>query len=129
MISSVAGLTANCTFGAARLDADGADHRDRLVAQQLVLAVGQRLLRRDRSPESPGVDAHRVDVLDRADDDDVVAASRMTSSSNSPQPSTDSSMSILADRRGGEALPRCSSSSASARAMPPPRPPSVNAGG
>jgi hypothetical protein len=40
-----------------------------------------------------GVHAHRIDVLDRADDDEVVRASRMTSSSNSFQPSTLSSTS------------------------------------
>ena len=40
------------------------------VAQPLVLGVGQRLLRRDR-PRVAGVDAHRVEVLDRADDDAV----------------------------------------------------------
>jgi hypothetical protein len=41
------------------------------VAQRLVLAVRQRLRRRD-GDRVPGVDAHRVEVLDRADDDDVV---------------------------------------------------------
>ena len=57
--------------GAAGLDADRADAGDRLVAQLLVEAVGQRLLRRDRDAVAR-VDAHRVDVLDRADDHDVV---------------------------------------------------------
>ena len=38
--------------------------------------------------ESPGVHAHRVEVLDRTDDHDVVGASRITSSSYSFQPST-----------------------------------------
>ena len=57
---------------AAGLDADGADHGDRRVAQLLVGLVGQRHLRRHRDGVA-GVDAHRVEVLDRADDDDVVA--------------------------------------------------------
>ena len=56
---------------AARLDADRADHRDRCVAELLVGLVGQRQLRRD-GDRVAGVDAHRVEVLDRADDDDVV---------------------------------------------------------
>ena len=54
--------------------------------------------------------------------------SRITSSSNSPQPSTDWSISTWPI--GDAASPRatiCANSSAS-RAMPPPRPPSVNAG-
>ena len=56
------------------------------------------------------------------------AASRMTSSSNSPQPSTDSS--IRTCPIGDAASPPVTirSSSAALRTMPPPRPPSVNAG-
>ena len=57
---------------AAGLDADGADHGDRRVAQLLIRLVGQRHLRRNRDGVT-GVDAHRIEVLDRADDDDVVA--------------------------------------------------------
>ena len=56
------------------------------------------------------------------------AWSRMTSSSNSPQPRIDSSIRIWPI---GEAARPCStirSKSATVRAMPPPRPPSVNAG-
>ena len=66
-------MTAELDVGAAGLDADRADHADRLVAQLLVEAVGERLRRRDRDRVA-GVDAHRVDVLDRADDHDVVVA-------------------------------------------------------
>ena len=55
----------------AGLDADFADHRQRRVPHALVLAVGQRLGRRD-GDAVPGVDAHRVEVLDRTNDDDVV---------------------------------------------------------
>ena len=55
----------------AGLDADGADDPLRLVAHRLVLGVGQRLLRRD-GDRVAGVHAHRIEVLDRADDDHVV---------------------------------------------------------
>ena len=47
--------------------------RARRVAQALVLLVGQRHRRRD-GDRVAGVHAHRVDVLDRADDDEVVGA-------------------------------------------------------
>ena len=57
--------------GAAGLDADAADARERGVAHALVLDVGERLRGRDRD-RLAGVHAHRVDVLDRADHDDVV---------------------------------------------------------
>ena len=58
---------------AAGVDADRADDRDRRVAQLLVRLVGERHLRRD-GDRVAGVDAHRVEVLDRADDHDVVGA-------------------------------------------------------
>ena len=57
----------------AGFDAHRADHRDRLVAQQLVGVVTEALLRCD-GDRIAGVDPHRVDVLDRADDHDVVVA-------------------------------------------------------
>ena len=57
---------------AAGRDADRARGRERRLAELLVERVGQRLLRRDR-PRVAGVDAHRVEVLDRADDDRVAA--------------------------------------------------------
>ena len=56
---------------AARVDADRAHDRDRRVPQLLVGLVGQRHLRRD-GDRVAGVHAHRVEVLDRADDHDVV---------------------------------------------------------
>jgi hypothetical protein len=56
---------------AAALDPDLAHDADRGVPHVLVLAVGQRLGRRDRDRVAR-VHAHRVEVLDRADDDDVV---------------------------------------------------------
>ena len=58
---------------AAGVDADRADHGGGRVAQLLVRLVGQRHLRRDRDRVAR-VDAHRIEVLDRADDDDVVDA-------------------------------------------------------
>ena len=72
-ISSVSGLTANWMFEPPVSTPDRADHRQRLVAQLLVERVGERLLRRDRDAVA-GVHAHRVDVLDRADDHHVVVA-------------------------------------------------------
>ena len=56
---------------AARLDADRADHGRGRVAELLVGLVGERHLRRHRDGVAR-VDAHRVEVLDRADDHDVV---------------------------------------------------------
>ena len=72
--AQLAGLAAarELDVRAAGLDADRADHGDRGVAQLLVRLVGERHLRRD-GDRVAGVDAHRVEVLDRADDDDVVA--------------------------------------------------------
>ena len=56
------------------------------------------------------------------------ARSRMTSSSNSPQPSTDSSISTCPIGDAASPWATIRSNSASSRAIPPPRPPSVNAG-
>ena len=56
---------------AAGVDADLAQDRQRGVAHDLVLLVRERLRRRDRDRVA-GVDAHRIEVLDRADDDAVV---------------------------------------------------------
>ena len=52
-------------------DAHLADHGEGVVAHVLVLGIGQRLLRR-HGDRVAGVHAHRIDVLDRADDDRVV---------------------------------------------------------
>ena len=57
----------------AGLDPDLAQDRDGRVAHQLQFLVGQRQGRGD-GDRIAGVDAHRVDVLDRADDDAVVVA-------------------------------------------------------
>ena len=58
---------------ATRLDADLPHDGDRGVAHQLVFLVRERLCRRDGDRVSR-VDAHRIEILDRADDDDVVRA-------------------------------------------------------
>ena len=55
----------------AGLHADGADDALRFIAHRLVLVIRERLLRRD-GDRVAGVHAHRIEVLDRADDDDVV---------------------------------------------------------
>jgi hypothetical protein len=57
--------------GATGVDADGADDRDRCVAQLLVRLVRERHLRSD-GDRVARVRPHRVEVLDRAHDDDVV---------------------------------------------------------
>ena len=56
---------------AAGLDADLADDRQGGVAHPLVFLVGQRLRGGD-GDRVARVYAHRIEVLDRADDDDVV---------------------------------------------------------
>ena len=63
-------LVGELDVGAARGDADGAGAGEGGVAEPLQLAVGERLLRRHR-PRVAGVDADRIEVLDRADDDAV----------------------------------------------------------
>ena len=55
----------------AGLDADAADDPSREVAHALILAIGQRERGGDRDAVA-GMHAHRIDVLDRADDDEVV---------------------------------------------------------
>ncbi len=57
--------------GAAGLDADLAQHRDRGVAHDLIFLVGERQRRRHRDRVA-GMHAHRIDILDRADDDAIV---------------------------------------------------------
>ena len=69
--AAVFGVDRELDVGAAGLDADAADDAPRRVAHALVFLVGQRERRRDGDAVA-GVDAHRVDVLDRADDDEVV---------------------------------------------------------
>ncbi len=57
--------------GAAGLDADLAQHRERGVAHGLIFLIGQGQRRGDGN-RIAGVHAHRVDVFDRADDDAIV---------------------------------------------------------
>ena len=68
---TVVGIGGKLDVGAARLDADLADDGQRGVAHALVLFVRERLGRGDGDGVA-GVDAHRVEIFDRADDDDVV---------------------------------------------------------
>ena len=58
---------------AARFDADFAQHRDAGAAHDLIFLVGQRQRRGD-GDRIARVDAHRIDILDRADDDRIVLA-------------------------------------------------------
>ena len=67
------GIHRELDVAAARRHADLADDPDRRVPHHLVLAVGERHRRGD-GDRVAGVHAHRVEVLDRADDDDVVGA-------------------------------------------------------
>ena len=64
-------LMPNCTLLPPVSDADLAQHRDAGVAQALVFLVGEGLRRGDGDAVA-GVHAHRVEVLDAADDDAVV---------------------------------------------------------
>ena len=66
-----AGVDGELHVAAAGLDADAPDAGEGGVAHLLVLDVGQRLGRRHGDGVA-GVHAHRVEVLDRADDDAVV---------------------------------------------------------
>jgi hypothetical protein len=67
------GIEGELDVAATGLDADAADDGEGGVAHGLVLDVGQRLGRGD-GDRVAGVHAHRVDVLDRADDHAVVGA-------------------------------------------------------
>jgi hypothetical protein len=68
----ICGIDRELHVGAAGLDPDLAQHRNRGVAHDLVFLVGERERGRDRDRVA-GVHAHRIEVLDRADDDAVVA--------------------------------------------------------
>ncbi len=71
--AAVVGVDGELHVGAAGLHPDLAQHRDRGVAHHLVFLVRQRQGRGDRDAVAR-VHAHRVDVLDGADDDAVVRA-------------------------------------------------------
>jgi hypothetical protein len=66
-----AGIDGELDVRAAGVDPHGPDHGQGLVAQALVLDIGERLLGRHGHAVA-GVHSHRVDVLDRADDHHVV---------------------------------------------------------
>ena len=68
---AVLGIDRELDVGAAGLDADLAQHRQRGVAHDLIFLVRQ-CQRRGDGDGIPGMHAHRVDVLDRADDDAIV---------------------------------------------------------
>ena len=70
---AVGGVEGELHVRPARLDADPADAREGGVAHQLVLDVAEGLGGRHRDRVAR-VDAHRVEVLDRADDHAVVRA-------------------------------------------------------
>ena len=67
----VCGIDGKLDVGAAGLDADLADDGERGVAHHLIFLVGERHRRRDRDRVA-GVHAHRVEILDRADDHALV---------------------------------------------------------
>jgi hypothetical protein len=100
---------------------------DRGVAHHLVLAVGERHRRRHRDRVA-GVHAHRIEVLDRADDDDVVGAvAHHLELVLLPAEQRALDQHLV---HGDWSSPRRTMLSYSSRlyAMPPPEPPSVNDG-
>ncbi len=127
MISSVTGLTANCTLEppvstpTARITAI-AWSRSFWYSRSVSVCCGATVT------ESPVWTPIGSTFSIEQTITTLSAPSRMTSSSNSPQPSTDSSISTCPI--GDAASPRATVSeySSRVRAMPPPRPPSVNAG-
>jgi hypothetical protein len=69
--ATIGGIDGELNVRAACLDADPPDDAAAHVAHPLVFLVSQRQCRRDRNRVA-GVDAHRIDVFDRADDDEVI---------------------------------------------------------
>src|SRR5208282_4939873 len=69
--AAVVGINRELHIGATGINADFAQARDRGVAHDLIFLVGQRL-RRSHRDRITGMHAHRVKVLDRADDDAVI---------------------------------------------------------
>jgi hypothetical protein len=70
---AVVGVDGELDVAAAGLDADLADNGDGGVAHALIFLIGQRLRRR-HGDRVAGMHAHRIEVLDRANDDDVIGA-------------------------------------------------------
>jgi len=71
--AAVVRVHAELDVRAAGLDADGADDGEALVAHDLVFLVREGLDGRNGDAVA-GVDAHRIEILDAADDDTVVGA-------------------------------------------------------
>src|SRR5262249_7374684 len=69
--AAVRRIDGELNVASAGIDADLPQAGERTVAHHLILAVGERLSGRD-SDRIAGVHAHRVEVLDRADDNAVV---------------------------------------------------------
>ncbi len=114
--------------GSAGLDADRADRGDRLISELLVLLVGERLLRRDAHAVA-GVHAHRIEVLDRADDHDVVRSVAHHLELELAPPEHGLLEQHLGDRGGFQsATDDAARARLRLRTTPPPLPPSVNAG-
>ena len=90
--------------GAAGLDPDRADHRDRLVPELLILLVRERLLRRHADAVAR-VHAHRIEVLDRAHDHDVVGVVAHHLELELAPPEDRLLEQDLADRRDGQPAP------------------------
>ena len=70
---AVGGVDGELDIAAARIHADFADDRDRLVAQALVFPVSEGLGGR-HGDRVAGVNPHRIEVFDAADDHHVVGA-------------------------------------------------------
>ena len=121
------GVDRELHVGAARLHADGADDRDRLVAQRWYSRSESDICGATVT-ESPVCTPIGSTFSIEQTTTTLSAPSRMTSSSNSPQPSTDSSISTCPIGEAARPRATIAASSASARAIPPPRPPSVKAG-
>ncbi len=81
--AAVGRIDAELHVGAAGLDPDLAQHRQRGVAHDLVFLVGQGQGRGHRDGIA-GMHAHRIEVLDRADDDAIVASCRAPPPSRTP---------------------------------------------
>ena len=70
---AVFGIDGKLDIRTAGFNADGPDDLQRRIAHDLVFFIGQRLGRGDGDAVA-GVNAHRVEIFNRADDDDVVLA-------------------------------------------------------
>ena len=125
--SSVAGLTANCTFEppvstpTARMTAI-AWSRSSWYWRSVSVCCGATVT------ESPVWTPIGSTFSIEQTITTLSAPSRITSSSNSPQPITDSSISTWPIGDAARPPSTIRAKSSSVRAIPPPRPPSVNAG-